>query len=263
VYSQIFSGKSEEEAVPKAIQVQREPKFYEMDGALRAYSNRSLALAGLMGLTALLAVMGFFFVKMQPPTVIRINNEGDAQVVSPRGAGARRGILPAVLASARSAEPDEYEKQAFVRQFLGHYLSYDPHTLGQNWADAMNMMTSNLRHAAVSQLQKDNTVGKLEDEQAMSTLKLSSLESTKEAPLTYEAFGVRTVHRMNNEHEISDKLVEQYHLRLVSVERSSENPDGLLIGEYWSKQIEGEKREAVLEGTPGAEIQNGGGENNQ
>ncbi len=58
--------------MPKAIQVQREPKFYEMDGALRAYSNRSLALAGLMGLTALLAVMGFFFVKIQPPTVIRV-----------------------------------------------------------------------------------------------------------------------------------------------------------------------------------------------
>ena len=38
----------------------REPKFYEMDGALRAYSNRSIAIAGLMGLTALIAVMGFF-----------------------------------------------------------------------------------------------------------------------------------------------------------------------------------------------------------
>ncbi len=125
----------------------------------------------------------------------------------------------------------------------------------------MNMMASNLRHAAVSQLQKDNTVGKLEDEQAMSTLKLS-LESTKEAPLTYEAFGVRTVHRMNNEHEISDKLVSNIICAWFPWDDLGD-PDGLLIGEYWSKQIEGEKREAVLEGTPGAEIQNGGGENNQ
>jgi hypothetical protein len=241
---------------------EREPKFYEMDGALRAYSNRSLVIAGVMGLTALVAVLGFFLVRMQPPTVIRVNGAGEAQVVSPYGAGSRRGLVPAVLASARSAGPDEYEKQAFIKQFLGHYLSYDPHTLGQNWADAMNMMTSNLRHTAVGQLQKDNTVGKLEDEQAMSTLKLSSLEPSKEDPLNYEAFGVRTVHRMVNEHEISDKLVEQYHLRLVSMERSADNPNGLLVGEYWSKQIEGEKRDAVLEGTPGSETQNGGGENN-
>ena len=241
---------------------QREPKFYEMDGALRAYSNRSIAIAGLMGLTALIAVMGFFFVRMQPPTVIKVDSSGQAQVVSPYGANAHRGLLPPVLASARTVGPDEYEKQAFIKQFLGHYLSYDPHTLGQNWADAMNMMTSNLRHTAIQQLQKDNTVGKLEGEQAMSTLKLSSLEPSKENPLTYEAFGVRTIHRMVNEHEISDKLVEQYHLRLVSMERSADNPDGLLVGEYWSRQIEGEKRDAVLGAMPGAESEDTGGENN-
>jgi len=102
---------------------EREPKFYEMDGALRAYSNRSLLIAGVMGLTALVAVLGFFLVRMQPPTVIRVNGAGEAQVVSPYGAGSRRGLVPAVLASARSAGPDEYEKQAFIKQFLGHYLS--------------------------------------------------------------------------------------------------------------------------------------------
>jgi hypothetical protein len=241
---------------------QREPKFYEMDGALRAYSNRSIAIAGLMGLTALIAVMGFFFVRMQPPTVIKVDSSGQAQVVSPHVASAHLGLLPPVLASARTVGPDEYEKQAFIKQFLGHYLSYDPHTLGQNWADAMNMMTSNLRHTAIQQLQKDNTVGKLEGEQAMSTLKLSSLEPSKENPLTYEAFGVRTVHRMVNEHEISDKLVEQYHLRLVSMERSADNPDGLLVGEYWSRQIEGEKRDAVLGAMPGVGSEDTGGENN-
>ncbi len=239
---------------------EREPKFYEMDGALRAYSNRSLVIAGVMGLTAFVAVVGFLFVRMQPPTVIKVNGSGEAEVVSPYGA--HRGILPAVFAAAQSTGPDDYEKQAFVKQFLGHYLTYDPHTLGQNWADALNMMTSNLRHAALGQLQKDNTVGKLEDEQAMSTLKLSHLESLKEDPLTYEVFGVRTVHRMVNDHEKIDQLVEQYHLRLVSMERSADNPDGLLVGEYWSKQIEGEQRDAVLEGTPGSEIENGRGDKN-
>ena len=231
----------------------REPKFYEMDGALRAYANRSLVIAGVMGLITLTAVVGFLFVRMQPPTVIKVDNNGQAQVVSPYGASKRRGLIPAVLAGARSAGPDEYEKQAFIKQFLNHYLTYDPHTLGQNWADAMNMMTGNLRHTAISQLQRDNTVGKLEDDQALSTLKISNLEASKDDPLTYQAFGVRTVHKMVNDHETIAKLVEQYHIRLVSAERSADNPNGLMIGEYWSKQIEGEKRDAVLDGTPGSE----------
>ncbi len=231
----------------------REPRFYEMDGALRAYANRSLVIAGVMGLITLTAVVGFLFVRLQPPTVIKVDSSGQAQVVSPYGAGKRRGLLPAVLAGARSAGPDEYEKQAFIKQFLNHYLTYDPHTLGQNWADAMNMMTGNLRHTALNQLQRDNTVGKLEDDQALSTLRISSLEASKDDPLTYEAFGVRTVHKMVNDHETIAKLVEQYHIRLAGAERSADNPDGLMIGEYWSKQIEGEKRDAVLDGTPGSE----------
>ena len=235
----------------------REPKFYEMDGALRAYSNRSILLAGVMSLVALAAVVGFFLVRIQPPTIIRVNNEGEAQVVSPI---THRHLLPAALSAANSDGPDEYEKQAFIKQFLHHYLTYDPHALGQNWADAMNMMTSNLRHTALGQLQKDDTVGKLEDEQAISTLTLSHIEASKEDPLSYQAFGVRTVHRMNEEHEAVDKLVEQYHVRLVSTERSVDNPDGLLVGEYWAKQIEGEKREeAVLQGTPGSEAGTQGG----
>ena len=202
----------------------REPKFYEMDGALRAYANRSLVIAGVMGLITLTAVVGFLFVRLQPPTVIKVDNTGQAQVVSPYGAGKRRGLIPAVLAGARSAGPDEYEKQAFVKQFLNHYLTYDPHTLGQNWADAMNMMTGNLRHVAINQLQRDNTVGKLEDDQALSTLKISNLEASKDDPFTYQAFGVRTVHKMVNDHETIAKLVEQYHIRLVGCRAVSGQP---------------------------------------
>ena len=83
----------------------REPKFYEMDGALRAYANRSLVVAGVMGLITLTAVVGFLFVRIQPPTVIKVDKTGEAQVVSPYGAGKRRGLIPAVLAGARSAHP--------------------------------------------------------------------------------------------------------------------------------------------------------------
>ena len=51
---------------------------------------------------------------------------------------------------------------------------------------------------------------------------------------------------MNNQRETTQQIVEEYDIRLLNVERSADNPSGLLIGEYWSKQIEGEQRNAVL-----------------
>ena len=83
-----------------------EPKFYEMDGALRAYSNRSLLLAGVMSLVALVAVVGFFLVRMQPPTVIRVNDEGEAKVVSPYGTLRTRGRYTSLQCLVSSYEQD-------------------------------------------------------------------------------------------------------------------------------------------------------------
>ena len=226
------------------------PKFYEMDGALRAYSNRSLVLAGVMGLVALIAVAGFLFVRMEPPTVIRIGANGQASVVSPIQRAKNR-ILPALFADKPSAVvADDYERQAFITDFLNRYLSYDSYTLSQNWADALNRMTENLRRQALSDLEKNDMVGKLEQAQASSTLRLSHIEQSKTEPLVYTAFGVRTVRTVTSQQESIDQLVEEYHVRLVNVDRSAQNPSGLLVVEYWSKQIEGEKRDAVLTGDP-------------
>ena len=226
------------------------PKFYEMDGALRAYSNRSLVLASVMGLVALIAVAGFLFVRMEPPTVIRIGANGQASVVSPIQRAKNR-ILPVLFADKPSAvSADDYERQAFITDFLNRYLSYDSYTLSQNWADALNRMTENLRRQALADLEKNDTVGKLEQAQASSTLRLSHIEQSKTEPLVYTAFGVRTVRIVNSQQESIDQLVEEYHVRLVNVDRSAQNPSGLLVGEYWSKQIEGEKKDAVLTGDP-------------
>ncbi|MGH9607980.1 MAG: hypothetical protein ACRD3N_20015 [Terracidiphilus sp.] len=224
------------------------PKFYEMDGALRAYSNRSMVLAGIMGLVALLAVAGFLFVRMEPPTVIRIGANGQASVISPFQ-NAKSRILPALLVGRPgAAAADEYEREAFITDFLSRYLNYDSYTLSQNWANALNRMTENLRRQALADLEKNDTVGKLEQAQASSTLRLSHIEQSKIEPLVYTAFGVRTVRTVNSQQESIDQLVEEYHIRLVNVERSAQNPSGLLVGDYWSKQIEGEKRDAVLAG---------------
>ena len=64
---------------------------------------------------------------------------------------------------------------------------------------------------------------------------------------------MRTVRALDNNQESINQLVEEYHIRLVTQDRSAANPSGLLVAEYWSKQIQGEKREAVLSSTGGSE----------
>jgi len=111
------------------------------------------------------------------------------------------------------------------------------------------MMTANLRRTAFGTMQKENTIGKIEDDQTTSGFQLRSLEAAKDDPLTYVAFGVKEIHHLHNQNETIDKVVSEFHVRLVLEKRSEANPSGLLIGEYWERAIEGEKRNWVLQQT--------------
>jgi hypothetical protein len=220
-------------------------KYYEHDGALRAYANRAMVLAGSMTLLAFLSLGFAAYVRMQPPTIIRISPDGESSVIS--GRPLFRNQLPAVLADARqSPQPQSYEKEAFVRQFLDHYLNYDMHNVSLQWATALNSMTSNLKSSALRVMQKDNTVGKIEDENTRSVFHLRGVECSKDDPLLYTAYGVREIHRMDGEREIIETTVNQYRIRLADQNRSAENPSGVLVGEYSEKQIDGERKAALL-----------------
>jgi hypothetical protein len=109
------------------------------------------------------------------------------------------------------------------------------------------MMTANLRRNAFGGMQKENLVGKIQDDQSSSEFQLRSLEAAKDDPLTYTAFGVKEVHHLHDHNESVDKVVSEFHVRLVVEKRSEQNPSGLLIGEYWERAIEGEKRDWVLQ----------------
>jgi hypothetical protein len=145
----MLRGKIGEE--PHAGQRKDEPlRFYHENGAIRVYANRSMVLAGITSMVALLAVAGLVVVRMQPATVIRVDSDGQASVLSPLQKP-KTGLLSSLVKGGNNPEagPQEYEKEAFIRSFLIHYLDYDPHTLARNWADAMNQMTTNLRHSAL------------------------------------------------------------------------------------------------------------------
>lgn len=217
-------------------------RYYEHDGALRAYANRAMLLAFLCVPTTLVAVGLAAYVRLQPPTVIRVDQNGEAAVLN-RKSAATSAIN---VAQGASAEPNDFDKKAFMRVFLERYLNFSGDTVDRNWADALNMMTSNLRRATLNAMEKDNAVGKIQDEQITSIFHLRSMEPSKDDPLSFTVYGVKDIHRVTDHHETSSKLVGKYHIRLITERRTEENPSGLLIAEYGEELIEGEKQDATV-----------------
>jgi hypothetical protein len=228
--------KHQAEAPEKA----RYSRYYEHDGALRAYANRAMVLAFLCVPTALLALGFAVYVRLQPPTVIRVDEDGQALVV-----GKAKPQLS--VTQGAGSEPTEFEKRAFVRLFLERYLNFSAPNVSRNWAESLNMMTANLRRTAYAGMQKENLVGKIHDDQTNSEFQMRSLEAAKDDPLTFTAFGVKEVHHIHEHNETIDKIVSELHVRLAVEKRSEQNPSGLLVGEYWERAIEGEKRDWVLQ----------------
>ena len=217
-------------------------RYYEHDGALRAYANRAMLLAFLCVPTTLVALGFAVYVRLQPPTVIRVDANGEASILS--------SSKPAIsVTRGPESEPSEFEKRAFVRLFLERYLNFSASNVARNWADSLNMMSANLRRTAYAGMQKQNMIGKIEDDQTTSEFQLRSLEQSKDDPLTFTAFGVKEIHHIHDHNETIDKVVSEFHVRLVQERRSESNPSGLLIGEYWERAIEGEKRDWVLQQT--------------
>ena len=229
----------------KAPEKLRYSRYYEHDGALRAYANRAMLLSFLCVPATLLAVALAAYVRLQPPTVIRVDSTGMAVA----GDGKPAAKLPLVVSQGASAEPNDFEKAAFVRLFLQRYLNFSPDSVNRNWADGLNMMTSNLRRATLSAIEKDNVVGKIQDDQITAVFHLRSLEPAKDDPLSFTAFGVKEVHHVRDHQETSSKLVGEFHIRLITERRSEANPSGLLIAEYGERLIEGERRDAMAQDT--------------
>jgi hypothetical protein len=214
--------------------------YYEHDGALRAYANRAMVLAFLCVPATMLALGFAVYVRLQPPTVIRVEDDGRAVVVS-------KAKPQLSVTQGAGSEPTEFEKRAFVRLFLERYLNFAASNVSRNWAESLNMMTANLRRTAYSGMQKENMIGKIQDDQASSEFQLRSLEAAKDDPLTFAAFGVKEIHHVHEHNETVDKVVSEFHIRLVVEKRSEQNPSGLLVGEFWERAIEGEKRDWVLQ----------------
>src|SRR6266404_5761934 len=131
------------------LEVTRYTKYYEHDGMLRAYANRAMFLAILFGVLALGSLGFAIYVRIQPPTIIRVDKDGTASVVGARTATDPTSKLELMLSAAAgtggtasdSTAPSDLEGRAVLRRFLQHYLAYTPDSATRNFAESLNMMT--------------------------------------------------------------------------------------------------------------------------
>jgi len=230
-------------------------KYYEHDGMLRAYANRAMFLAWFLGVIALSSLAFAIYVRVQPPTIIRIDKDGEATVVGATNRIGQKERLANVLsvgaaavdAPSNSVAPTDLEARAVIRRFLQHYLSYTPDSVTRNFAESLNMMTANLRKLTMDQLRDNDTIGKIQQDQIIADFRIRSIEPSKTAPWTYAVFGVNEIHKVKNGSETTERIVGQYNLRLVEDRRSELNPSGLLVAEYSEQQMVGERDNGLLQ----------------
>ena len=221
-------------------------KYYELDGMLRAYANRSMLLAMIFGLIALSSLGFAIYVRLQPPTVIRVDRNGNATVVG----AARHGPTSLFTFSADAASeaaPTDLEGRARVKEFLEQYLSYTPDSVDRNLSDALNMMTVNLRTYTLGQLRDADTVGKIKEGHMISDFAIRSIDHVKNTPWTYLVFGVKEIHEVHKGTETTDRIVGRYTVRLVEDRRTDDNPSGLLVAEYREQQMVGDRETGLLQ----------------
>jgi hypothetical protein len=230
-------------------EIVRYTRYYEHDGMLRAYANRAMFLAILFAIITFGSLGFAIYVRVQPPTVIRVDKDGNAVVVGEVRKNPVSQLEQALAAQAASPDanssggvaPTDLEGKAVVRRFLEHYLSYTPDSAPRNLAESLNMMTTNLRTFTMNKLRDDDTIGKIRQDHIISDFRIRSIERTKIGPWDYVVFGVKEVHKVKNEAEITDRIVGQYNVRLVEQQRNEFNPSGLLVAEYSEKQMVGER----------------------
>src|SRR5260370_9409170 len=89
----------------KLPELNRYTKYYEHDGMLRAYANRAMLLAMIFGVLAMGSLAFAMYVRIQPPTVIRVDKDGNSLVVGGPPAGKVATFQPFAAAPAAHPSP--------------------------------------------------------------------------------------------------------------------------------------------------------------
>src|SRR5258708_24567008 len=105
------------------VEILRYTKYYEQDGKLRAYANRTMLLTTLFAIVATGALGFAVVVHLQPPTVIHVDSSGNATVVGRPASINPDPATSVVLASqigtdTTKAAPTPLEGKALLSPFV-------------------------------------------------------------------------------------------------------------------------------------------------
>ena len=95
---------------------------------------------------------------------------------------------------------------------------------------------------SMNRMRDEDTVGKVKADSITSSLQVRSIEPATGMPWTYQVFGTKEIHRLNNQRiEHTERMVCRYQVRLVYSGRTQTHPSGLLVAEFWEQQMVGER----------------------
>jgi len=220
-------------------------RYYEYDGALRAYANRAM-LASLLSALVALAMTGLFvYQRLQPPLVIQLSEDGRATVVGGRAQG--RDPLQTVALSDGAVAPSDVEINYVLKTFLQHYLEHNPSNIERNLSTALNYMTDNLRQAALIELRESGMIEDIKDKNIITDVEITSLVPAAGVQLAFTVMTRKEVRQIVDGVETTNRIVGSHYVRLVQTVRTADNPQGLFVAEYRETPYFGEQDHDLLQ----------------
>src|SRR5439155_16119473 len=101
-------------------------KYYEYDGRLRAYANRSMVFAFLFAILAFVMTGFAIYLRRQPPLIIQVSNDGEARLLIPEKKPPTTGPSALTVSARPRVPPSDMEILKILTQFLTRYLSHNP-----------------------------------------------------------------------------------------------------------------------------------------
>lgn len=206
------------------FQTRREKKspegraYYEVFGdtvvMLNTFKIVALVLAGVI----FFQVYVNLYAQRKPPVVIRVDQAGRARAIEE-------------LKSVN--EPDEIQIQAFIREFIETYTSYDSKSIEYDFAKALNLMHSDYQKKAQQEQLSSNLLKELKEQNLYSRVNLQEIRIEKDSPGWVHAWaaGVRKVQSYLDPAFTRETVFNSY-VTLAKVPRTIREPYGLLVYDY-------------------------------
>ncbi len=194
-----------------------EPAYYEVWGSLEK-TNKVLWVALWFAVTV--AVLALILVRVaihRPPVVIRVDGEGQAQVV----------------ADPQEPPVSEAEVKNFLSLFERFYTGLNAYTCDADLKLAFAMMTPDFQRKAGDMLKRSGIVEQVKSEQLKTTLFLIELSIVRDTADVLEC-KVKG-YRQTNSYKLdgpAGEVVFEHDIILKKVPRSQTAPNGVLVDGY-------------------------------